>query len=102
MYNVAFDSHFGKCPFEKISQTFLDDPSLPFAGVLPKEIIESTFRKYDGLFGGTFYNTDPFQQALCSLGVFATDPLRWQVPLLLHRRGTYRRLLSRHRQGNAS
>jgi hypothetical protein len=57
MYNVAFDGRFGKCPFEKISQTFLDDPTLPFAKVLPKETIELVFRKYDGLFGGTFYNT---------------------------------------------
>jgi len=57
MSNVAFDTCFGKYPFEKISQTFLDDPALPFAHVLPKEIIAQTFQKYDGLFGGTFYNT---------------------------------------------
>jgi hypothetical protein len=56
-YNVAFDAKFGKHPFEKITKTFLDDPQLPFANVLPKETIELTFRKYDGLFGGTFYNT---------------------------------------------
>ena len=57
MSNVAFDARFGKAPFEKISKTFLDDPTLPFAKVLPKETIELVFRKYDGLFGGTFYNT---------------------------------------------
>ena len=57
MSNVAFDPRFGKHLFENISKTFLDDPTLPFAKVLPKETIELTFRKYDGLFGGTFYNT---------------------------------------------
>ena len=57
MSNVAFDARFGKNPFENITKTFLDDPTLPFAKVLPKETIELTFRKYDGLFGGTFYNT---------------------------------------------
>ena len=57
MSSVAFVANFGKSNFEKISQTFLDDPSLPFSKVLPRETIEMTFRKYDGLFGGTFYNT---------------------------------------------
>ena len=57
MSSVAFDARFGKNPFEKISQTFLDAPALPFAKVLPKETIDLVFRKYDGLFGGTFYNT---------------------------------------------
>ena len=56
MYNVAFDGRSGKSPFSKILQTFLDDSSLPFAKVLPQEVIEKVFRKYDGLFGGTFYN----------------------------------------------
>ena len=57
MYNVAFDGQSDKSPFAKILQTFLDDSSLPFAKVLPQEVIEKVFRKYDGLFGGTFYNT---------------------------------------------
>jgi len=57
MTSIAFAAPFGKSPFEKVSKTFLDDPTLPFAQVLPKETIELTFKKYDGLFGGTFYNT---------------------------------------------
>jgi hypothetical protein len=57
MSSIAFESKFGNHPFEKISKTFLDDPTLPFAAVLSKETIELVFRKYDGLFGGTFYNT---------------------------------------------
>lgn len=57
MYNVSFDDHVGKGSFAKISQTFLDDPSLLFSRALSQETIELVFRKYDGLFGGTFYNT---------------------------------------------
>jgi hypothetical protein len=57
MSSIAFVANFGNSPFEKISKTFLDDPTLPFAKVLPKETIELVFRKYDNLFGGKFYNT---------------------------------------------
>jgi hypothetical protein len=57
MSNVAFTAPLRKSPFEQISKTFLDDPTLPFATVLPKEVIELTFKKYDNLFGGKFYNT---------------------------------------------
>jgi hypothetical protein len=57
MSSIAFAAHVGKHPFEKISKTFIDDPTLPFANVLSKETIELIFRKYDGLFDGTFYNT---------------------------------------------
>ena len=57
MYNVTFDARSGKSPFEKISRTFLDDPALHFPKALPAETIEMMFRKYDGLFGGKFFNT---------------------------------------------
>ena len=43
--------------FAKIFRVFLDDPSLAFAKVLPAEVIEMTFHKYDSLFGGEFFNT---------------------------------------------
>jgi len=36
MSSIAFADTFGKYPFEKITTTFLDDPTLPFAGTLPK------------------------------------------------------------------
>ena len=57
MSSVAFAAPFGKSPFEKMTKTFLDDPTLLFAKVLPKETIELVFKKYDGLFGGRLYNT---------------------------------------------
>jgi hypothetical protein len=57
MLSVPFESCFGKGGFTKISRAFLDDPSLAFAKVLPAEVIEKTFRKYDSLFGGDFFNT---------------------------------------------
>ena len=57
MFNVPFESGFDKGGFAKISRAFLDDPSLAYAKVLPAEVIEMTFRKYDGLFGGTYFNT---------------------------------------------
>lgn len=57
MYSVAFNGHSGKSPFSKILQTFLDGPALAFEKALPTETIEKVFRKHDGLFGGTFYNT---------------------------------------------
>lgn len=64
MDHVAFDGRSGKYPFAKILQTFPDEPSLPFNHVLPAEVIEKVFRKYDGLFGGTFYNTAPYKKTL--------------------------------------
>ena len=57
MSSIAFAAPFGKSPFEKVTKTFLDDPTLHFTQVLPKEVIEQTFEKYEGLFGGTYYNT---------------------------------------------
>lgn len=57
MYSVSFDPRSRKSPFEKISKSFLDDASLPFNDVLSAETIETVFRKYEGLFGGKFYNT---------------------------------------------
>jgi len=57
MSSIVFAAPFGKSPFEKVTKTFLDDPTLHFTKVLPKEIIDKTFEKYDGLFGGKFYNT---------------------------------------------
>lgn len=57
MSSIPFESTFRKNPFEQFSRAFLDDPTLPFAKVLPAEVVESTFRKYDALQGGTFYNT---------------------------------------------
>ena len=57
MVNVAFDDRSGKSPFEKISRTFLDDPALNFPQARPAETIEMMFRKYDGLFGGKYFNT---------------------------------------------
>ena len=57
MSSIAFHANFGNHPFEKISKTFLDDPTLHFAKVLPKETIELVFKKYNSLFGGTFFNT---------------------------------------------
>jgi len=57
MSTIAFAPKFCNNPFQQISQSFFDDPSLAFAKVLPAEVIEATFRKYDALHGGTFYNT---------------------------------------------
>lgn len=57
MHSVPFKPAFRKSPFEQFHRAFLDDPSLPFAKVLPAETVELTFKKYDALFGGTFYNT---------------------------------------------
>ncbi len=57
MSSIPFEPTFRKSPFEQFNRAFLDDPSLPFAKVLPAETVELTFRKYDALFGGTFYNT---------------------------------------------
>ena len=57
MYSVPFEPTFRKNPFEQFHRNFFDDPSLPFADVLPAETVELTFRKYDALQGGTFYNT---------------------------------------------
>jgi hypothetical protein len=57
MSSIAFAPTFCNNPFQQFNQSFLDNPSLAFAKVLPAEVIEATFRKYNGLFGGTFYNT---------------------------------------------
>ena len=57
MSSIAFAPKFCNHPFHPISQAFLDDPTLAFAKVLPAEVVEATFRKYDALFEGTFYNT---------------------------------------------
>jgi hypothetical protein len=57
MSSITFAPTFRNNHFQQLSQAFLDDPSLPFANVLPSNVIEAHFRKYDGLFGGTFYNT---------------------------------------------
>jgi hypothetical protein len=57
MSTIAFSPSFCKNPFEQFSRSFLDDPSLPFSSVLPAEVVESTFRKYDAVEGGLFYNT---------------------------------------------
>jgi hypothetical protein len=56
MSSIAYNSPFANLTFQNITNTFLDDACLPFSNVLPREVIESTFRKYDGLFGGTYYN----------------------------------------------
>ena len=57
MSSITLAPTFCNNPFHPISQAFLDDPTLPFAKVLPADVIEATFRKYDALFEGTFYNT---------------------------------------------
>ena len=57
MYNVAFHGQFGKSPFEKISKTFLDEPTLLFPKAMPAETIQLMFQKHDGLFGGKYFNT---------------------------------------------
>jgi len=58
MSSIAFAPKFCNNPFQHFSRAFLDDPSLAFANVLPFDVVEGVFRKYDdGLFGGTFYNT---------------------------------------------
>jgi hypothetical protein len=57
MSTIAFSPSFCKNTFQQFNRSFLDDPSLPFAKVLPAEVIEATFRKYDAIEGGTFYNT---------------------------------------------
>ncbi len=57
MSSIPFEPTFRKNPFAPINRVFLDDPSLPFARGIPAETVELTFRKYDALFGGTFYNT---------------------------------------------
>ena len=56
MSTIALIPSFCKNPFQQFSRSFLDDPSLAFSKVLPAEVIEATFRKYDALEGGTFYN----------------------------------------------
>jgi len=57
MSTIALTPSFCKNPFQPFSRSFLDDPSLAFSKVLPAEVVEATFRKYDALEGGTFYNT---------------------------------------------
>ena len=57
MSSIPFEPAFRKSPFDTINRVFLDDPSLPFAKVLPAETVELTFRKYDALAGGIFFNT---------------------------------------------
>lgn len=57
MSSIPFEPSFCKNPFDQFSRVFLDDPSLPFSKVLPAETVEATFRKYDALQSGTFYNT---------------------------------------------
>jgi len=57
MSNIAFAPKFCNNPFQQISQSFLDNPTLAFAKVLPADVIEATFRKYDALQVGGFYNT---------------------------------------------
>ncbi len=79
MYNVSFDHRFRKSPFEKISQSFLDDPKLHFSKVLPAETIEMVFREHKSLFGGQI-----FQYRLRRLGVPFANALRQENPLLLH------------------
>ena len=56
MSNIAFAPKFFN-PFQQISQSFLDDPTLAFAKVLPADVVEATCRKYDALQVGGFYNT---------------------------------------------
>ncbi len=75
MYSVAFNGHSGKSPFSKILQTFLDGPALAFEKALPAETIEKIFRKHDGLFGGTFYNTRPISSKHCVLWAFLLQTL---------------------------
>ena len=57
MSTIAFAPKFCNNPFQQINQAFLDDPTLAFAKVLPAEIVEATFRKYDALQIGGFYST---------------------------------------------
>jgi hypothetical protein len=57
MSTIAFSPPFCKNPFQQFSRSFFDDPSLAFAKVLPADVVEATFRKYDAVEGGTFYNT---------------------------------------------
>ena len=57
MSSIAFEAGFCKTPFAQFHRSFLDDPALPFAKVLPAETVEMIFRKHDALRGGTFYNT---------------------------------------------
>ena len=57
MSNIAFAPKFFNNPFQQISQSFLDDPTLAFAKVLSAEVVEATFRKYDSFREGGFYST---------------------------------------------
>jgi hypothetical protein len=57
MSTIAFAPSFCNNPFQQFSRSFFDDPSLAFAKVLPAEIVEATFHKYDALQTGTFYHT---------------------------------------------
>jgi hypothetical protein len=57
MLHSLFAPKFCNNRFQQISRAFLDDPSLAFANALPANVIEEIFRKHDGLFGGTYYNT---------------------------------------------
>ena len=57
MSSIAFAAPFFKSPFENITKTFFDAPALHFSRVLPREVIEQAFGRYEGLFDGTFYNT---------------------------------------------
>lgn len=43
--------------FRKITDAFLSQPGLPFAGVLSAERIERVFARHENLFGGSVYST---------------------------------------------
>ena len=54
---VAFSPSRCNNPFQQFSQSFLDDPELAFAKVLPADVVEATFQKYEGLQINGFYAT---------------------------------------------
>ena len=57
MSSIAFSPTFRNNPFHDISRAFLDDPSLAFAKVLPLDVVEGVFRKYESFREVGFYST---------------------------------------------
>ena len=57
MSSIAFSPTFRNNPFHDISRVFLNDPSLAFAKVLPLDVIEGVFRKYESFREEGFYST---------------------------------------------
>jgi putative transposase len=49
--NLAHSWYQGGSSFQRVADSFLSAPGLPFAEILSAERIERIFAKHDGLFG---------------------------------------------------